>query len=369
MSRSWFEPLWSWPPTTTSFLFFLNPLVCYVYKKAWTRLQVHVLGCVPPSVYNIGNTVVWDGWPTGSRIETEINDGGIIQKQEQDQSQIVMVLRSSLAGSIAGAFIIPWISNRMGVLLLAVSKRSAILRKILAAKLQARGVLGQLQTTSMKGSMWTKTDPVWWRNTLGFGLFVVVKDAIELLRLWLAMRKLKSGHMKTQVGTDSHDHSLDPGFIGLASTPTEPQRARLLWPARISRVEQERPMEAIDRDTHHFSHISTLTSSCPHQAHMDLTPVPSQTSPFSRDLQTTDHSDLQQDPTQSDPYQVVCAQTMPVMTNNQSNPTRQDLPRPHHRQWTLGPQYHQQALALSPLPIRTHLMTDQPRTNTELITL
>ncbi|KAF8496207.1 hypothetical protein F5888DRAFT_1794746 [Russula emetica] len=54
-----------------------------------------------------------------------------------------------------------------------------------------RGLLGTSQE-------WATSDPVWWRNTLGLGIFLVVKDGLKLLHLWLAKRELEERHIKNK---------------------------------------------------------------------------------------------------------------------------------------------------------------------------
>ncbi|KAG5734007.1 E3 ubiquitin-protein ligase MARCH5, partial [Termitomyces sp. T112] len=151
-----------------------------------------------------------------------------------------------------GALLVPWISNRMGALLLAASKHSIILRRILALRpplqqitalvpghVQAQGFLGQLQrklgtvwqSTIRGSSAWVETDPVWWRNALGLGLFVVVKDTIELLHLWLATRELESRHVKNRdfARVEIRELDLVPGFPRPALDPTaQSQRSQSL---------------------------------------------------------------------------------------------------------------------------------------------
>ncbi|KAG6833349.1 hypothetical protein H0H87_008525 [Tephrocybe sp. NHM501043] len=289
-SRSLSATLWSWPPTPALFGFIIVPLVRFVYRKAWTRLQIRVLGAVPASART--DTVVWDGWPIVIRIRGNINaqgggaqqdvraEGGQQQRdgqvepalevqdqdpaQPQDQvpeeglppleaaEQNITVMRSSLGRRIGGALLIPYISARMGALLLAVSKHSVILRQILAVRpplqlvstlgdgrTQTAGIAGHIQTSlqkvwqlTMRGSAaWAEADPVWWRNAIGLGLFAIAKDAVELLHLWLATRELESRHVKNRdfSGVDIRELDLIPGF--LRATPsfrTQQQRARSL---------------------------------------------------------------------------------------------------------------------------------------------
>jgi len=56
----------------------------------------------------------------------------------------------------------------------------------------------QLVANAVLGSskMWIESDPVWWRNCVGFAVFVAIKDAIHLLHLWLKKRELESRHVR-----------------------------------------------------------------------------------------------------------------------------------------------------------------------------
>jgi len=55
-------------------------------------------------------------------------------------------------------------------------------------------------------------DPVWWRNSLGFGLFVVAKDFLQLLHLWLSQRELATRRVKSRdfSGVDPRELDLLP---------------------------------------------------------------------------------------------------------------------------------------------------------------
>ena len=124
--------------------------------------------------------------------------------------QQIEVNTTSLGRQIGGALLIPAIASCMGTLLFRLSRRSEFLRKFLgirpwvlsqqkgrwgkllppplgkwsysagwekmsawecitlAAKLGLSGVFGGTRT-------WAASDPVWWRNSIGLGLFVVVR--------------------------------------------------------------------------------------------------------------------------------------------------------------------------------------------------
>jgi len=60
---------------------------------------------------------------------------------------------------------------------------------------------------------WAECDPVWWRNTLGLGLFTIAKDCIHILHLYLTKRELESRRVKTRTfeGVDVRELDLiDP---------------------------------------------------------------------------------------------------------------------------------------------------------------
>ncbi|KIK96311.1 hypothetical protein PAXRUDRAFT_826109 [Paxillus rubicundulus Ve08.2h10] len=156
----------------------------------------------------------------------------------------IRVSGTSLGRLIGGALIIPRISSLMGSLLFHLSKRSALLRKFLAIRAPLRGgavrhggpglgpglglgigiggllpqaifggktwaEMGLLKKLGVAGIMglsvawrgtyaWAECDPVWWRNSLGLGLFTIAKDCIHLLHLYLTKRELESRRVKNR---------------------------------------------------------------------------------------------------------------------------------------------------------------------------
>lgn len=56
---------------------------------------------------------------------------------------------------------------------------------------------------------WAECDPVWWRNSLGLGLFVMAKDCVHLLHLWLTKRELESRRVKNRSFDDVDIRELD----------------------------------------------------------------------------------------------------------------------------------------------------------------
>jgi hypothetical protein len=122
--------------------------------------------------------------------------------------RMVEINASSLGRRIGGALLIPYISHLMGSFLFRVSKRSHILREILGIR-QPRRFISGLQPSLYASTIgdseggggpglsnlrywrwlakivagiwwggarrWAELDPVWWRNAIGLGLFVVVR--------------------------------------------------------------------------------------------------------------------------------------------------------------------------------------------------
>lgn len=122
--------------------------------------------------------------------------------------RLIEINATSLGRRVGGALLIPYISNVMGTLLFRLSKYSHLLREFLGIKQHRRllnglppsvyaypsgnngtsgfgGKIGHLAKV-VCGSLWggTKTwaelDPVWWRNSIGLGLFVVVRVRLLL---------------------------------------------------------------------------------------------------------------------------------------------------------------------------------------------
>lgn len=138
----------------------------------------------------------------------------------------IRVSGTSLGRLIGGALIIPRISSFMGSLLYRLSKYSPLLRRFLSVRpplppnvrpslvgtwideemwrqlspvkrLSVAGLMGL--SVAWRGTpVWAECDPVWWRNSLGLGLFTVAKDCLHLLHLWLAKRELQSRRVKNK---------------------------------------------------------------------------------------------------------------------------------------------------------------------------
>ncbi|EDR09633.1 uncharacterized protein LACBIDRAFT_318899 [Laccaria bicolor S238N-H82] len=160
--------------------------------------------------------------------------------------QLIEINASSLGRRVGGALMIPAISSAMGSLLFRLSKHSSLLRQFLGVRLgmgskkfplpppvvmelfglegewEGAGLVKQfvmgckLGMAALWGGTrtWAESDPIWWRNTVGLGLFIAAKDCIHLAHLWLAKRELESRKVKNRdfQGVDIRELDLIPGF-------------------------------------------------------------------------------------------------------------------------------------------------------------
>ncbi|KAM6493308.1 hypothetical protein JOM56_011442 [Amanita muscaria] len=195
----------------------------------------------------------------------------VIEAAEQQ----IEVNTTSLGRQIGGALLIPAISSWMGSILLRLSWHSGLLRDFLAIKHTAMASgggtgggwwnigswssmmggnaggmpggmllfpslppppLGQWSYSSWEGlspwdqvklalkltlqsawggtRTWAESDPVWWRNSIGLGLFVVARDCLQLLHLWLTKRELETRRVKNRdfAGVDVDELDLIPSW-------------------------------------------------------------------------------------------------------------------------------------------------------------
>ncbi|KAJ3574854.1 hypothetical protein NP233_g1491 [Leucocoprinus birnbaumii] len=188
---------------------------------------------------------------------------------------------SSLGRRVGGALLIPYISNMMGTLLFRISKHSHILREFLGIK-QHRRLLNGLPPSVYAypqvgpgfdnpvavtvgdglrrfgnllkfafGNLWGGTkawaelDPVWWRNTIGLGLFVVARDCLYLTHLWLAKREIESRKVKTRdfSGVDIKELDLVPSFPIPAQRPRRTSGAEIASRALGQGVQNDTPQQ------------------------------------------------------------------------------------------------------------------------------
>ncbi|PPQ76129.1 hypothetical protein CVT26_011660 [Gymnopilus dilepis] len=294
-----------WPPPPVAFGLFVVPFIKAFYRIAYRRVYKRVLGTAMPLRTRNGvppGGLRFNEGPFVIRIRANVEEdnnapqqgqgrrGGngqalqpppppLIDLDDEPQNnpqnaanaadqpqdpnaevveaaeQLIEINASSLGRRVAGALLIPAISNLMGSLLYRLSKHSRFLRAFLGIRrygsskgggvglgappsfwsLNPWGRYGLkreweemspmqvfLNSTKMilatwfgGSTTWMGADPVWWRNCVGFGLFVAAKDALQLLHLWLAKKELESRKVKDKdfAGVDIRELDLLPEFF------------------------------------------------------------------------------------------------------------------------------------------------------------
>ncbi|KAF8797543.1 hypothetical protein BYT27DRAFT_6932767 [Phlegmacium glaucopus] len=248
LSQMKFNPTHSWPPPPLILGVIGLPVIRVFYHRFYARLYLKCMGTPLPPPRRV-RTMNFNEGPFVIRIRAdgqEQNPNVELQQQQQQPpqaaaagedpdpnaaaaeaaEQLIEINAASLGRRIGGALIIPAISSFMGNLLFRLSKHSSILRSFLGIRpqrgwndlnLYQKATMGfQLfvNTFSSGSRTYVDSDPVWWRNAVGFGLFIVVKDCVQLLHLWLAKRELESRRVKDRdfKGVDIRELDLLPSF-------------------------------------------------------------------------------------------------------------------------------------------------------------
>lgn len=226
-------PLRAWPPSPIIFGLFIAPVVRMLYKKMLLRFARWLLGTDLRQIRRTRLGFQLNEGPFMIRIRANVQDANgneqnvdILDQGNNDvggggdgaannaneppqdrnaanvaaAERLLEINATSLGRRIGGALLIPYISNLMGTLLFQLSKHSHILRGILGIKPHRRllnglppsmyaypfvhgssvterlGQLAKVIVGSLWGGSrtWVEFDPVWWRNSIGLGLFVAV---------------------------------------------------------------------------------------------------------------------------------------------------------------------------------------------------
>ncbi|TCD67138.1 hypothetical protein EIP91_000478 [Steccherinum ochraceum] len=263
-----FAPMFNWPPSPlmASVLF---PLISGLYRRYFSRFRHWVMGTQPTPSPPV-RRIVWDfneGGPGQIRvgINAAMEDAPNNQQRQQQQprldgenaapppegeeqqdgqggdpaavaEQTIRVTSGSLGRFVGGALLIPAISNFMGTLLFRLSKYSTLLRRFLAIR-PARASppadyfaawfdkhpIGQVNPIKQMGlglrmvmnvifggtKVFAESDPVWWRNYVGLGMFVLGKDCLTLLHLYLTKREIETRRIKSRTFAGVDIHELD----------------------------------------------------------------------------------------------------------------------------------------------------------------
>ncbi|KAJ7467152.1 hypothetical protein FB451DRAFT_1260268 [Mycena latifolia] len=216
----------TWPPSPALLGLVIVPLVRPVYNRLFSRFRTWVLGSSPPhrqkryltdrvlGVFSFGtrrrpapapSTNLQDPDPTPIAIADEI-----IQKDQ-----------SSFTHDVVHAIASITLPRLFGNLLWVAAAHSPNLRRFLGlrplttltsgvhayypnwvAMTRPQRTLAAFKAMSglfLGGSwIWTDVDPVWWRNSLGYGIFVLAKDCFELYRLFLQKQQVESRTIKSR---------------------------------------------------------------------------------------------------------------------------------------------------------------------------
>ncbi|TBU31340.1 hypothetical protein BD311DRAFT_863557 [Dichomitus squalens] len=266
-------PPLSWPPTPIMGMI-LFPFVRITYRRFFNKLTRFVMGTHADAASRDGGPirrVIWalnENGPAPLRVRIGANiqpvagqavprAGGAGAQDGQGEPAVppegegnnnlpddpaavaertLHVTTSSLGRFVGGALLVPTISNRMGKLLYHLSQYLPWLRAFLAIRDRPANVPAQIGAHLATGinimfggtPTWNAQDPVWWRNTVGLGLFVFAKDCVRLLHLYLTKRELESRKVKNRsfAGVDIRELDLiNPPPESNASSTTEPQPA------------------------------------------------------------------------------------------------------------------------------------------------
>ncbi|KAI0692320.1 hypothetical protein BC835DRAFT_1407056 [Cytidiella melzeri] len=246
-----FQPVLTWPPSPAMVTVML-PVISRVYRRAIQRLEHWAMGIPSAPERRIGRIelALADGGPLNVRIAANFMDDGDAGEGEhaagaaaRDQGQqqeagapvqdpaaaaaeTVRISGSSLGRFIGGALLIPKIANVMGTLLYHLSMHSLLLRKFLAIRrpLNTRrapsfwtlldfypprsgtGTWSQAGYGARVGlnvllagtKTWAEADPVWWRNSVGLGVFMLARDCLRILHLSLAKKEIETRRVKSR---------------------------------------------------------------------------------------------------------------------------------------------------------------------------
>ncbi|GJE92950.1 hypothetical protein PsYK624_091090 [Phanerochaete sordida] len=260
------QALLRWPPSPIMVTLFL-PVVTRVYRRLMHHLRNWVLGPQPAHDLPLRRIelALNEGGPAlHVRIAADLNqpedarhDGAAPADADADADaaadpladpavaaeQTVRVTGTSLGRFIGGALAIPKLSSWMGGMLLSLSRHSGLLRRFLGVRPPLRfgassprvlygaagaaqgGLLRQLGTNlrvmmniiAGGTKVWAEADPVWWRNTIGLGIFVFAKDCLSLLHIYLTKREIETRRIKSRSFA-----GIDPREIDLIDRPSNP---------------------------------------------------------------------------------------------------------------------------------------------------
>ncbi|KAF8887208.1 hypothetical protein CPB85DRAFT_1335662 [Mucidula mucida] len=219
--------LWPPPPQFTSML--LIPLTASLYRVVFHRFSQHILGTLDPTEYqdDMRFFVNAEPEPEGGAPAAPVEPAPAAPNNRIAWVTLEIKSPSRLGRHIASALLIPSIASKMGSLLLKLSKHVPLLRQFLGVRPHWRSspislpqywlnregnkAIFKLIFRAFWGgiSPWAELDPVWWRNTLGYGIFALARDCLQLLFRWLVKRERESRRIKDRPFSEVDVSSLD----------------------------------------------------------------------------------------------------------------------------------------------------------------
>ncbi|KAJ7754543.1 hypothetical protein B0H16DRAFT_1316208 [Mycena metata] len=220
-----------WPPSPALLGLVIVPLLRSVYNRLFDRFKLWVLESpLPPRKKRYLSSRIQDVMTLGSlggrRVPAPADVPIDVDADRPEAAplhiavQIVQKDQTSLTHDVLHAVSSIVLPRLVGNLLLAASRRSFYLRGFLglrspgqmpvypdwAAMTLQRRVLAASKAVAgiLLGSsgVWAESDPIWWRTSLGYGMFVLVCIRIvyclELYRLWLQKREVQSRKIKNR---------------------------------------------------------------------------------------------------------------------------------------------------------------------------
>ncbi|KAJ7267661.1 hypothetical protein B0H12DRAFT_1098255 [Mycena haematopus] len=216
----------TWPPSPALLGLVVVPLIRPVYNRLFSRFRTWVLGSTPPhrtrrylserarGLFGLrplpgpaaDNADVHDADPQALVIADQI-----VRKDQSSFTHDVLHAVASIAfprifGNLlykmsghSPSYLRTFLGLRPSVALVSGIhsyypnwEAMPLRHSALAASQTVGGLL-------LGGSwVWAAVDPVWWRNSLGFGIFVLAKDCFELYRLWLQKKEVQSRTIKSR---------------------------------------------------------------------------------------------------------------------------------------------------------------------------
>ncbi|KAJ7091980.1 hypothetical protein B0H15DRAFT_930018 [Mycena belliarum] len=236
----------TWPLSPALLGLVLVPLIRPVYSRLFSRFQTWVLGSSPPprqrryltervvGVFSFSRRRPPPGNLAGDRpappaVEVQDDDPPPLAIADE----IIRKDQASFTHDLVHAISTIAVPQLFGNLLWVASGYSGYLRRFLGLR-QPRRLLTagissyypnwiamDLQHKALAVSqavgglllggswIWSEVDPVWWRNSLGYGMFVIAKDCLELYRLRLQKQEVQSRTIKSRDFTGVDVSELD----------------------------------------------------------------------------------------------------------------------------------------------------------------